>query len=327
MVLYGLIPAVWAFDPRIWLLYLVLPASEAVGMVFSVASVTAVRNLVDGDRITEANSRLNATAAAAGVLGPMSAGVVTASFGATAAIAVDAASFAVSAACLYHVRLRRRPAHVPGAATPHRDSPWREFSAGARFLWAHPVLRPVTLLLCFFSFLTLGLSDLLIYHLKHDLSRSDGTVGTVLAVAAAGSFAGSLLVAPLRRKLGFGASWIGAQALCGIVISFLGAARDVPLVAVLAAVWLGCIAVAGTCSMSLRQQVTPDALLGRVTSAHWTIQFSLGPVGAVTLTFAVGHFGAAALCLIVGASCVVAAGLALLTPVRRPLRDLPSRAS
>ena len=50
-------------------------------MVCQVASVTAVRNLVDRDRITEANGRLHATYAAAAVLGPLLAGVVSARFG------------------------------------------------------------------------------------------------------------------------------------------------------------------------------------------------------------------------------------------------------
>ena len=30
--------------------------------------------------------------------------------------------------------------------------------------------------------------------------------------------------------------------------------------------------------MSLRQEVTPGRLLGRVTAAFWTIHFSLGPL-------------------------------------------------
>ena len=66
---------------------------------------------------------------------------------------------------------------------------------------------------------------------------------------------------------------------------------SVPGVAGLAAVYLGCTSVAGICSMSLRQQVTPDHLLGRVTAAFWTIHFSLGPVGVALLTWAAGRFG------------------------------------
>lgn len=189
MVLYGLIPLVWLAGPRIWLLYAVLPLCEAVGMVFSVAYVTVVRGLVDGERITAANGRLNATAAAAGVAGPLCAGLVAAWTGPAAAVAVDAASFGVSAVCLSLVRFRQsRP--------PDPQGLWKDLFAGASFLRRHPVLRVLTLLLSLFSFLELGLNDLLIYHLKHDLGQSDGTVGTVLAVGALGTVTGALLVAP-----------------------------------------------------------------------------------------------------------------------------------
>ncbi|MGH1553057.1 hypothetical protein ACRAWF_16700 [Streptomyces sp. L7] len=68
--MHGVIPLVWVFGPRIWLLYVVLPLCEAVGMLFSVGYVTVVRGLVGTEQLTEANGQLNASAAAAGALGP-----------------------------------------------------------------------------------------------------------------------------------------------------------------------------------------------------------------------------------------------------------------
>lgn len=322
MVLYALIPLAWAFGPQIWLLYVVLPMGEAVGMLFSVTYVTVVRALVPGDRITEANGRLNATAAAAGVVGPLFAGVVAARFGPAAAVGVDAASFGVSAACLSFVRFRGRTraaqAGRPGEGGEVRQTMWKDLLAGLSFLWRHPVLRALTVFLSFFSFLTLGLNDLLIYHLKHDLAQSDSTVGTVFAAGAMGTITGALLVAPVRRKLGFGATWIGAVAVCGIALAGIGSAQSVPGIAALTAAFLGSVSIAGTCSMSLRQEVTPDHLLGRVTSAFWTIHYSAAPVGAAVLTWAAQRHGTAPVGLAAGACCLLIAALALLTPVRRP---------
>jgi MFS family permease len=115
MLLYGTIPLAWSFGTPVWLLFVVLPVCEAIGMVFQVTYVTAVRNLADGEQITEANGHLYATATAAAVLGPLLAGVVSGAFGPAAAVAVDAASFALSAAGSYLIRLRR-PGPVPGTA-------------------------------------------------------------------------------------------------------------------------------------------------------------------------------------------------------------------
>jgi MFS family permease len=313
MVLYGLIPLAWAFGPQVWLLYLVLPACEAIGMVFQVTYVTAVRNLVDADRITEANGLLFASAAAVGVAGPLLAGLVAGLLGPAAAVAFDAASFALSAAGAFLIRLRGQD--QPEQAAP-RERRWREFIAGARFLWRHPVLRPLTVVLTFYIFLTFGLTNVLIYYLRHDLNQSYAVVGVVLAVAAAGPVAGSMLVARLRRKIGFGASWIAPVALGGVAIACIGVTRAIPVIAALAASYLACEAVAGTCSMSLRQEVTPDHLLGRVTSAFWTIHFALGPVGAVLLGWAAGRYGVAPVLITVGSGCSLLAAIALFTPIR-----------
>jgi MFS family permease len=313
MVLYGVIPLVWLFGPRIWLLYVVLPLCEAVGMLFAVGYVTVVRGLVGTGQLTEANGRLNATAAAAGVLGPLCAGLVAAWSGPAAAVGVDAASFAVSAACLSFVRLRKR---TPDERTDRSTGLWRDLRTGIAFLHGHPVLRSLTALLFVFSFLTLGLNDLVIYHLKHDLGHDDGTVGTVMAVGALGTITGALLVARFRRLLGFGPTWTGSVAVCGLAFAGLGWARDVPAVAALSAAFLACVGMAGTCSLSLRQEVTPEHLLGRVTSAFWTLQYAAAPIGAAALTWAAEEQGTTPVALAAGATCVLLAVTALFTPIR-----------
>ncbi|MFC7816021.1 MFS transporter [Streptomyces sp. NPDC057367] len=318
MVLYGLIPLVWLLGPQVWLLYAVLPLCEAVGMFFAVGYVTVVRSLVGTEQLTEANGRLNATAAAAGVLGPLCAGVVAAWSGPAAAVGVDAASFGVSAALVALVRFRSRPADDRADADKgERPGLWQDLRTGVAFLRRHPVLRALTALLCCFSFLTLGLNDLVIYHLKHDLGHDDGTVGTVMAVGALGTITGALLVARVRRGLGFGPTWTGAVAVCGLAFAGMGRATDVATVALLSAVFLACVGMAGTCSMSLRQEVTPEHLLGRVTSAFWTLQYSVAPVGAAVLTWAAERRGTTPVALAAGACCVLIAVAALFTPIRR----------
>ncbi|MFC0531888.1 MFS transporter [Phytohabitans kaempferiae] len=313
--LYALIPLVWLFSPQIWLLYAIVPLSAAFAMVFRVSYVAAVTNLVDPHRITEANARLSATYAAASVGGPVIAGVLCGLYGPTSAIAVDAATFAVSAVGLCFVRLRVR--------TPARDVPapdgvsWRDFVVGVRFLWRHPVLRALTVLLSFLTFLTLGLTDIVVYYLGHELRQSDGTVGYVLATAAVGTIIAAFVVAPARRTLGFGACWIGSYALCGVAIAGIGMSRSVPVVAALATTVVFGIGVAGICSMSLRQEVTPDHLLGRVTASFWTIHSALGPIGAAVLTTSAAHYGVPATCLVAGVACLLIAACGTLTPIRQ----------
>ncbi|GAA1400744.1 MFS transporter [Catellatospora coxensis] len=313
LLLYGSIPLVWLAGPRPWLLYLVLPLASAFGMVFRVAHVTVVPGLVPADQITRANSRLFAASATAYLVGPALAGLLSGRFGPTTAIAVDAATFAVSAAVLLLLRLRP----VTAATGPEGDRPMDVLLAGARFIAGHPILRPMTVLLTVLSSLTFGLTDVVIYRLKHDLGQSDGTVGYVLAVGIVGTLLGSVAVTRLRRRYGFAPTWTGAWALCGVAMAGIGLAGRVPVVAAAATAVLGCSAVAGIASMSLRQEVTPAPLLGRVTSAFWTLHSALTPLGAAALTAAAAGYGSAATLIAAGALCTATAATALCTPLFR----------
>ncbi|WP_433336083.1 MFS transporter [Spirillospora sp. CA-294931] len=316
--LYGLIPLVWLFSPQVWLLYVIVPLAAVFAMQFQVTYVTVVPNLVPQKQIMQANGHLTAAYAVAGVGGPLLAGLMSSLLGPAMAIAVDSATFALSAAGLVLIKLR-------ASEHPTRPSLGRDFLAGAKFLWDHPVLRSLTVLLSLLIFITFGLTDLIIYYLKHDLERSDRVVGYVLAAATLGSLLAATLVTSARRRLGFGACWIGAWALCGLAIASLGLAKGAIVVGVVATTQLFCTGVAGICSMSFRQEVTPDHLLGRVTSAFWTIHNTLGPLGVALLTGAAARFGVMNACLVAGAACVLTALAALTTPIRNRNPQVESR--
>ncbi|MEW2530889.1 MFS transporter [Streptomyces sp. NPDC047071] len=319
-VLFGMVPLVWLFATPLWLVYAVVPVAGAFAMLFQVTYVTVVPAIVGPGRILKANSHLFGAYAIASAGGPMLAGLVAAAFGPAAALGIDAATFAVSAVGILFVRIRPMPSpdeaegregrgERGGRVEPEeRGGVRREFLAGARFLWEHPVLRPLTVLLALLTFLTYGLTDVIVYYVKHGLGHGDSTVGSVLAAGTLGTLGASFAVDRLRRRLGFGVSWIGVHLLAGTAVACLGLTGSVPLVAVLAAVVLFCTGVAGINSMSLRQEVTPSHLLGRVTSSFWTLHSALGPAGAAAVTAAAGAWGVRAACLTVGA-CVVAVAL------------------
>ncbi|WP_433342688.1 MFS transporter [Micromonospora sp. CA-111912] len=317
MLLFAAVPLVWwlAPAPPIWPLFVLLPLAAAAGMLFQVAAVSAMRGLVPGPELTRANGQLYAGTALASVGGPALAGLVSGWLGPAGAIAVDAASFGLSAALLMLVRLPGRAASSADAGD--RTGPLAEFLAGARFLLRHPVLRPLTALLTVFLLLTYGMDDVVIYHLKHGLGQSDGMVGLVLTAGAAGTVTGSLVVAPLRRRFGFGACWIGAVAVTGVAVAALALTGRPVEVGALMLVYFGCLSIGGICSLSLRQEVTPEHLLGRVTAAFWTIHFSLGGVGAAVFTWLAQHHGAPLTFALAGGGCLAVALAALFTAVRR----------
>ncbi|WP_369217266.1 MFS transporter [Streptomyces flavofungini] len=314
-LLYATIPLVWLFATPMWLIYTVVPLAGGFAMLFQVTYVTVVPAIVRPDQITRANAHLFGSYAVATVGGPTLAGFVAAAAGPVAAIGIDAVTFALSAAGLLLVRLR--PPAEAGREESGKGGVRQEFLAGARFLWAHPVLRPLTVLLSACIFLTHGTTDVIIYRVKEDLGHGDDTVGYVLSAGTIGTFLGSFAVTRVRQAFGFGATWIGGTALSGVAVACLGLTSSVPLIGALSAGMLLATAVAGISSMSLRQEVTPGHLLGRVTAAFWTTHYSLGPLGAAAVTAAAAGFGVAKVCLAVGVGVVCVALSGTVTGVAR----------
>ncbi|MBS2546761.1 MFS transporter [Catenulispora sp. NL8] len=364
-LLYGLIPVVWLFSPQLWFIYVVVPLGAVFGMLFRVGYVTVVPKLVSSDQITEANGRLYSSYAVAAVGGPTAAGFISGIFNPSVAIAVDSVSFAVSAIGLLLLRRRtdaaERAAQSETAQTetaqsetaqsetaqsetaqtgtaqtdsgskseekrPARQGIRTDFLIGAKFLWANEILRPLTIRLSILTFLTYGVTDLIVFHIKHDLKHSDTFAGYVLSAGTVGTFIASSLVARLRKRFGFGKCWTVAFVLCGAAVAGIGLTGVIPVVALLAMVMLACTGVAGICSMSFRQEVTPSDLLGRVTAAFWTIHSALGPIGAAVLTAAASGYGVRSVGLVAGIVISLTAVTAVATPMWRGVKPQPDEA-
>jgi len=314
MIVYAAIPVGWfVAGPQQWLIYVTAACGAFFGMCFSVTYIAAIANLVDRDQVTDANGRLQASAAIASVIGPPLAGVIAARFDPAAALGVDSLSFALSAATLACIRLRK-------ADTPPSDDPplgrVGAMLAGVRFLWQQPLLRALTAMIAGFSFLTMGALDLFIYHIRHDLQQSDQTVGIIFAVASSGAIVGGLLAAPARRRWGFAVCYLGSAIVEGVLLASIGIAPTVALMLPLAASFMALEILKGVNSIAVRQQVTPDHLLGRVTAAFWTINSAPGPIGAALFTALAARIGAPAVLVLIGAAFTTIALLGLRTPAR-----------
>lgn len=191
------------------------------------------------------------------------------------AIAVDAGTFAVSVAGPAVIRYRTGDdAPPPEAAGAHRPRIRDDFRAGLAFLWRTPVLRALMILLTVVSFLSLGMTEVFVYDVRHVLGQGDRVVGLVLGAAGVGTVIGAAATSRLRGALGFGWCWLGSYVLCGGAVAWLGVSENVTAMAALCPVYMFGMAVGGICSLSLRQEVTPDRLLGRVTAAFWTVQLA-----------------------------------------------------
>ena len=288
LAVFGVVPIVWRLHgPSLATLYVTVVIGSMLGNLFSVAYVTATPDLVDRERLTEANGRLQGSQGLAFVLGPILAGIVASKIGSVWAIAIDALTFAVSAVSLAAVRLCREGRAV---------TPSGSVFDGVRFLAREPQLRAVTIVFVLLAVLSsgtmaAGILDVLIFHLRSVQGAGDRAVGLSLGLGAVGAVIGALSAAPLRRRFGFGACFVGATIAQGLSLASMGSAGGVFSLAFAAATWTAGMSVRGVVTQTLRQELTPEALLGRVTAAFWTVAAVLAPVGAAAVTRVAAKWG------------------------------------
>jgi Na+/melibiose symporter-like transporter len=316
LLLYGSIPLVWLLaGPQLWLVYVVVALGTCLAMCFYVAYNTVLPHLVEYEQITLANGWLQAGGALSFVLGPVLAGLVSTIWGPSVAVGVDALSFGVSALSLLFIRLRQSASlQKDSIATLSLNK--QELLAGIRFLLRQPTLRAVSLLSMSFFPLLAPAQDLFIFRLKHDLIQSDSAVGLIFSLAALGGICGGLLASVLRRRLGFGISWLGALALIGMVAIGVGLTANVWLVAFLATGFTFGQTLLDINSIALRQQLTPDRLLGRVTAASWTMYRLLGPIGVTIFTALVARLGTPSSFTSIGVIALAIAAVGVFTSAR-----------
>jgi MFS family permease len=310
-LLHSLVPLTWwLVGPRIEILFFVVLFSALFGNAFQVAAITAVANLVEKDKLTVANGTLETTYATCYFAGPMLAGLLAHSVGAVAAIGLDALSFLASALFLYFVRF------TPGERPKGKETGLMSLLGGVRFLWQQPVLRWIMLTLIASNFVASAFVDLLVFQIKKGFGYGDDMVGIALGLVSLGPIIGAAFTARLSRTFGFAKSFLLSGVGLSLAMVLVGLSQHIIMLIFFASVLGGFQVIRGVNSMSFRQEVTPDYLLGRVTAAFWCLISVAGPLGAALTTHFAEIYGVGPIISLSGLVLVLMSVIAYFSPIR-----------
>ena len=312
-----------------WTGLLSLPLLALLGFVgatgtvaYSVTAPSLVPALVPRAQLAQANGRIELARAVAFVAGPALAGALIARVGAAPSYGA-AAALSIGAVLL-----------LAGIGEPSRaQAPPRRFlqdlREGAGFAWRQPLLRPILLTAVFFNVAWFVLQAVYVPYAVHHLGLSAAGVGTTLATYGIGMVAGALLAPRITRLLPFG-TVVAIGPIAGLAAALVMAAT----------IWFPSIELACASffligagpilwvisSTTLRQAVTPDALLGRVSAIITMATAGARPVGAAIGAIIGGGYGAEACLLVAVLGFLTQALVILASPVAR-LAILPERAA
>ena len=311
----------------VWWIYAVTFATSTLGLAFETAQFGAIPSLVGRDDLVTANGRIQASFAAAGVLGPLTAGALLAFVPVEAVLYVDAASFLVSAIALSLIRRSFNAPVAPRATTIRQD-----IAEGLRYVLAHPVLRNISLMMALINLVSTTVFAQLVLFAKQDLRAADGEIGLLFAAGGVGVFLCSLSAGPLRKRFSFGTVALGALMLSGLLTIALAYATSIWSGVLLWGISAGLGTLFNINTGSLRQAIVPNDMLGRVISIAMVLAWSANPIGALAGGFLIERLADARLVYAgIGAlTFLIALAFRLASPLGRAeryLRPLPSAAA
>jgi MFS family permease len=335
------LPVIIAADIGRGIALLAIPLAAWFGVLsmeilFAVGFLCGMQNVVGGaayqvllaqmagrKRLVEANAKVTLGETSAALIGPGIAGglihVLTAPF----AIALDAMTFFVSA-----LMLRRIKAPNDVARDGANGGVWREIGEGLKLVWGNRTLWGLAWLAGIWQFLHHMQVAVLILFATRDLGLSAGAIGLAFVFGGAGCVLASASAERLSARFGIGPVIVHGLILSAFGWQAYGLIGGPPW---LAGLLLGMAMLVFDFGailyainyLSLRQAITPDRLLGRMTATMRFVTVASAPIGSLVGGALASQIGLRSTLLVVGVlGLLLSAAAVLWSPVRRH-RALP----
>jgi MFS family permease len=276
LVMFGLATAVVSDATSIPLLVVVAFLLGTGETLFDNAAQSLMPSVATRDRLEEANSRLYAVQISSQEFVGPPVGSLLFAAAMAAPFFLDAGSFVAAAALVLGIRTAPR---TPRPAA-ERSRLWSEIADGLRWLWRHRLLRTLALMLGVWNLLTTAAGAVFVLFATEDLHVSTAGYGLLFSAGAVGSIVGSVFATRIIRGVGPGRALIAAVVISGLAYFVVASTSSAYLVGVMGAIGSLVAIVWNVITVSLRQAIIPDELLGRVNSVYRFMGWGMMPIGA-----------------------------------------------
>ena len=335
------LPVIIAADVGRGIALLAIPVTAWFGVLsmeilFAVGFLCGMQNVVGGaayqvllaqmagrKRLVEANAKVTLGETSAALVGPGIAGGLIQLLTAPFAIALDAMTFFASA-----LMLRRIKAPSDVARDGGNGGVWHEIGEGLKLVWGNRTLWGLAWLAGTWQFLHHMQVAVLILFATRDLGLSAGAIGICFVFGGAGCVLASASAERLSARFGIGPVIVHGLILSAFGWQAYGLIGGPPWLATLLlgtamlVFDFGAILYAIN-YLSLRQAITPDRLLGRMTATMRFVTVASAPIGSLVGGALASQIGLRSTLLAVGMlGLLLSAAAVLWSPVRRH-RSLP----
>jgi len=289
------------------------------------AAQIVLTQIVSRERLVEAHSKNALAVSGSEIAGPGLAGALIKLLGAPIAIAFDALLIAGSVLLLRGIRVDESLADRPAASF------MRQLRDGLRFVFRTRMLWMLALFVGCWQLLHHMASVVQILVATRELGMTAQAIGMCYVGMGVGTILASVYGKRVSERVGPGPTIVAGFAVSAVGWLALAVAPASVFGVVLFGFMLTCFSGGATLIfvnfLSLRQAVTPEPLLGRMTSTmRWLILIGAGP-GALIGGYVGEHIGLRASLAMAGLSAVVLTIFAWRSTVMMGTRSLPKPAS
>jgi MFS family permease len=316
------VPLAW------WLGILTMPWLYIVGFLIGVVNTSAgtaaqivLTQIVPRERLIEAHAKNALATSGSEVAGPASAGALIKLLSAPFALLADAILLLTSALILRKIHINE---HKP---TFEKGVFWRDLRIGLSFVFKQKILISLAIAVGTWQFFYNAALVVQILYASRILGLSEESIGLSYIGLGLGSIVGSIYGNRISRYIGPGPCMVLGFSISGLGWICLAFAPNNSLGIIIFAFMLMCFAIGGVLIfinfLALRQAVTPEHLLGRMTSTmRWLILLPAGPGALVggwigewlSLQYTLGF---------AGIGCLILACWAWRNPIIRSITVLP----
>ena len=286
-----------------------------------------IAQMAGRERLVEANAKITLGETSSALIGPGIAGALIQVLTAPFAIVLDALSFLASALMLRGLRV---PNDVPAASK--RQSIGTEIREGLALVWNNPTLRSLAVVAAAWQVLHHMQIVVLILFATRELGLSAGALGMAYMAGGLGCVVAATSAERLSRRFGVGPLIVYGLLLTAFGWQAFGLIHG-PVAVATIALGVGMLlfdfgaVLWGINYLSLRQAITPDRLLGRMTATMRFLAIAAAPLGSLVGGVLATAIGLRPTLWVVGWLGIVLALVAMRwSPVRRH-RHLPAVAA
>lgn len=287
----GLILALASLPITYWVGKLSMPVIYVVGFaigcvmtVFGTAHQVLVTHIVGRSRLVDAYRIIQTSESMIRLAAPGIAGVLIEWLGAPRAVTIEV--MVLVFACLLFAQIHEPDSAKGNAVSTGGPSMLSQIKEGLHYCWQDPALRAMAIVAAAWQILFHGFLAMQVLFATRVLHMGAGQIGFVHIAGGIGALVAAVLVKHLNHRLGPGSVMVAGlmlTTLMWIAFAVIPAPYPYNMIGMGAALFffdLGAVAFFIN-YISMRQIMTPDALLGRVTATMRWAAVSMAPLGAI----------------------------------------------